>query len=80
MQKKFRVVNNQLKNNIMKRIGKAWKDTRHCLFHEFYNSTLSMEQNVANRPPGIDENHWRLFIEYRSNEKIQVTFPDLLFL
>lgn len=80
MQNKFHIVDNRLKNDIMKRIGKAWKDTRSILFHEFYDSTLSKEENVANRPPGIDENHWRWFIDYRLSEKTQVTFPNSLLL
>ncbi|XP_074577876.1 uncharacterized protein LOC141834431 [Curcuma longa] len=71
IQNKFHIVDNRLKNDIMKRIGKAWKDTRSILFHEFYDSTLSKEENVANRPPGIDENHWRWFIDYRLSEKTQ---------
>lgn len=73
MQKYFRVADDRLKGYIMKSMGKTWKDTRHNLFHQFYKDTLSMEENIAKRPAGIDEDHWRLFLEYRLSDKTQVT-------
>ncbi|RYR39695.1 hypothetical protein Ahy_A09g045277 isoform D [Arachis hypogaea] len=54
---------------MLKNLGKVWKDTRHRLFHQFYDHTLSIEENIARRPSRIDENHWRWFIDYRLSKK-----------
>ncbi|XP_057732458.1 uncharacterized protein LOC130947772 isoform X1 [Arachis stenosperma] len=62
-------VENKIKRYMLKNLGKVWKDTRHRLFHQFYDHTLSIEENIARRPSRIDENHWRWFIDYRLSKK-----------
>ncbi|RYQ89290.1 hypothetical protein Ahy_B09g096009 isoform C [Arachis hypogaea] len=62
-------VENKIKRYMLKNLGKVWKDTRHRLFHQFYDGTLSIEENIARRPSRIDENHWRWFIDYRLSKK-----------
>ncbi|RYR77621.1 hypothetical protein Ahy_A01g002153 [Arachis hypogaea] len=46
---------------------KSWKDTRLRLYDDYYEPTLSTEENTENRPPGIDRDHWRWYLDYRAN-------------
>ncbi|MED6122212.1 hypothetical protein PIB30_117303 [Stylosanthes scabra] len=62
-------VGNKIKRYMLKSLGKVWKNTRHRLFHQFYDDTMSIEENIARRPSRIDENHWRWFIDYRLSKK-----------
>ncbi|XP_052119080.1 uncharacterized protein LOC110280950 [Arachis duranensis] len=48
-------------------MGKSWKDTRLRLYDDYYEPTLSTEENTENRPPGIDRDHWRWYLDYRAN-------------
>ncbi|RYQ95041.1 hypothetical protein Ahy_B08g090026 [Arachis hypogaea] len=59
----------KIKQEIMQRIGKNWKDTRHNLYHKFYKETRTLEENLKHRPSGIEENHWKWFLEYRQKEE-----------
>ncbi|RYQ92921.1 hypothetical protein Ahy_B09g099161 [Arachis hypogaea] len=45
---------------------KSWKDTRLRLYDDYYEPTLSTEENIENRPPGIDRDHWRWYLDYRA--------------
>ncbi|RYQ90826.1 hypothetical protein Ahy_B09g096812 isoform K [Arachis hypogaea] len=47
-------------------MGKSWKETRLRLYDRFYEPTFTTEQNLENRPPGIDREHWRWFLDYRA--------------
>nr|XP_029153368.1 uncharacterized protein LOC114927534 [Arachis hypogaea] len=47
-------------------MGKAWKETRLRLYDRFYEPTFTTDQNLENRPPGIDREHWRWFLDYRA--------------
>ncbi|XP_057747826.1 uncharacterized protein LOC130967021 [Arachis stenosperma] len=47
-------------------MGKSWKDTRLRLYDDCYELTLSIEENIENRPPGIDRDHWRWYLDYRA--------------
>ncbi|XP_015961673.1 uncharacterized protein LOC107485653 [Arachis duranensis] len=47
-------------------MGKSWKDTRLRLYDDCYEPTLSIEENIENRPPGIDRDHWRWYLDYRA--------------
>ncbi|KAL4359469.1 hypothetical protein AHAS_Ahas08G0080500 [Arachis hypogaea] len=47
-------------------MGKSWKDTRLRLYDDYYEPTLSTEENIENRPPGIDRDHWRWYLDYRA--------------
>ncbi|XP_057760979.1 uncharacterized protein LOC130981395 [Arachis stenosperma] len=58
-----------IKKNILKSMGKSWKDTTLRLYDAYYDSTLMAEQNIENRPPVIDREHWRWFLGYRSKPK-----------
>ncbi|RYQ98763.1 hypothetical protein Ahy_B07g086539 [Arachis hypogaea] len=55
----------------MKSIRKSWKKTRNMLYHEYYKSTKTREQNIEERPPKIDKEHWRWFLEYRNKPETQ---------
>nr|XP_025625205.1 uncharacterized protein LOC112717365 [Arachis hypogaea] len=47
-------------------MGKAWKKTRLRLYDRFYEPTFTTDQNLENRPPRIDQEHWRWFLNYRA--------------
>ncbi|RYQ90827.1 hypothetical protein Ahy_B09g096812 isoform L [Arachis hypogaea] len=51
---------------MLKSMGKSWKETRLRLYDRFYEPTFTTEQNLENRPPGIDREHWRWFLDYRA--------------
>ncbi|MED6163982.1 hypothetical protein PIB30_085197, partial [Stylosanthes scabra] len=62
----------EIKKDILKRLGKLWKDTRSNLFHTFYDDTKSEDENVKkHKPPGVDPEHWRFFLRYRLSEDTQ---------
>ncbi|KAL4287561.1 hypothetical protein AHAS_Ahas19G0198500 [Arachis hypogaea] len=48
-----------IKRTILKMLGRAWKDTGNHLYHHFYKSDLTLEQNIKGRPPRITADHWR---------------------
>ncbi|XP_020972313.1 uncharacterized protein LOC110269102 isoform X3 [Arachis ipaensis] len=60
-----------IKQMILKRIGKIWKDTRGKLFHQFYDGTKTLEQNIAQCPEGIDPSNWKWSLEYRMRADTQ---------
>ncbi|XP_020964767.1 uncharacterized protein LOC107613006 [Arachis ipaensis] len=55
-----------IKKNILKSMGKSWKKTSLRLYNAFYEPTFTTEQNIEHRPPGIDQEHWRWFLDYRA--------------
>ncbi|XP_020990253.2 uncharacterized protein LOC110277473 [Arachis duranensis] len=55
-----------IKKNMLKSMGKAWKETRLRLYDHFYEPTFTTDQNLENRPPRIDREHWRWFLDYRA--------------
>ncbi|XP_020968026.1 uncharacterized protein LOC107617263 [Arachis ipaensis] len=55
----------RIKRIIIQRIGRNWKNTRNNLFHKFYDSRRTFEQDANHKPSGIDANHWKWFLEYR---------------
>ncbi|RYR43607.1 hypothetical protein Ahy_A08g040026 [Arachis hypogaea] len=55
----------RIKRRIIQRIGRNWKNTRNNLFHKFYSSRRTFEQNANHKPSGINANHWKWFLEYR---------------
>ncbi|XP_015943922.1 uncharacterized protein LOC107469044 [Arachis duranensis] len=59
----------KIKCGIMKMIGKNRKDTRHKLYHKCYKETRTFEENLKHRPKGIEEDHWKWFLEYRQKEE-----------
>ncbi|XP_016165100.1 uncharacterized protein LOC107607690 [Arachis ipaensis] len=59
----------KIKRDIMKRIGKNWKDTRHHLYHRCYKEIRIYEKNLKHCPKGIEENEWKKFIDYRQKEE-----------
>ncbi|RYR27838.1 hypothetical protein Ahy_B01g051900 [Arachis hypogaea] len=61
----------KIKRDILKRIGKKWKDTRHHLFHRCYKQIRTYEENLQHHPKGIDKNDWKKFVDYRLNEETQ---------
>ncbi|RYR05011.1 hypothetical protein Ahy_B06g084839 [Arachis hypogaea] len=61
----------KIKRDILKRIGKNWKDTRHHLFHRCYKQIRTYEENLQHHPKGIDKNDWKRFVDYRLNEETQ---------
>ncbi|XP_052107575.1 uncharacterized protein LOC110273608 [Arachis duranensis] len=61
----------KIKRDILKRIGKNWKDSRHHLFHRCYKQIRTYEENLRHHPKGIDKNNWKKFVDYRLNEETQ---------
>ncbi|QHN88403.1 uncharacterized protein DS421_16g563250 [Arachis hypogaea] len=61
----------KIKRDILKRIGKNWKDSRHHLFHRCYKQIRTYEENLRHHPKGIDKNDWKKFVDYRLNEDTQ---------
>ncbi|RYR20101.1 hypothetical protein Ahy_B03g065192 [Arachis hypogaea] len=59
----------KIKRDIMKRVGKIWKDTRHHLYHRCYKEIRTFEENLKHHSKGIDENEWKKFIDYRQKEE-----------
>lgn len=57
---------------IMANVGKKWKDTRSRLFGEFYDPSLSWEENLESRPDGIEIKDWEEFLKYRLSETTMV--------
>ncbi|RYR15771.1 uncharacterized protein [Arachis hypogaea] len=55
-----------IKKNILKSMQKSWKETRLRLYKAFYEPTFTTEQNIDHRPPEIDREHWRWFLDYRA--------------
>ncbi|MED6179425.1 hypothetical protein PIB30_000537 [Stylosanthes scabra] len=55
----FEVENKEaVKDMILAKLGKIWKDTRGRLFHKFYDETKSLDENVQHRcPRGINSDH-----------------------
>ncbi|RYQ90663.1 hypothetical protein Ahy_B09g096694 [Arachis hypogaea] len=41
-------------------------DMRLRLYDDYYEPTLSTEENIENRPPEIDRDHWRWYLDYRA--------------
>ncbi|XP_072086024.1 uncharacterized protein [Arachis hypogaea] len=58
-----------IKRTILKMLGRAWKDTRNHLYHHFYDSELTLEQNIKGHPPGITADHWRWNLDYATVKK-----------
>ncbi|RYR67267.1 hypothetical protein Ahy_A03g013586 [Arachis hypogaea] len=58
-----------IKRTTLKMLGRAWKDTRNHLYHYFYKSDLTLEQNIKGCPSGITVNHWRWFLDYLNMKK-----------
>ncbi|MED6203623.1 hypothetical protein PIB30_001321 [Stylosanthes scabra] len=62
----------KVKEGILMKLGKNWKDTRSNLFNTFYDDTKSEDENVKkHKPPGIDPEHWRFFLRYRLSDDTQ---------
>nr|XP_025653057.1 uncharacterized protein LOC112749013 [Arachis hypogaea] len=59
----------KIKCDIMKRIGKNWKDTRHHLYDRCYKEIRTYEKNLEHRSKGIVENEWKKFIDYCQKEE-----------
>ncbi|MED6198934.1 hypothetical protein PIB30_071355 [Stylosanthes scabra] len=54
----FEDLKGKIKKDILKRLGKLWKDTRSNLFHTFYDDTKSINENVKkHKPRGVDPEH-----------------------
>ncbi|KAL4299918.1 hypothetical protein AHAS_Ahas17G0148900 [Arachis hypogaea] len=50
-------------------LGRAWKEMRNRLYYHYYDSELSLEENIENRPDGITADHWRWFLDYCNSEE-----------
>ncbi|XP_057763489.1 uncharacterized protein LOC130983285 [Arachis stenosperma] len=61
----------KIKSDMLKRIGKNWKDTRNHLFHMCYKQIRTYEENLKHHPAGIDKNDWKKFVDYRLKEETQ---------
>ncbi|RYQ90816.1 hypothetical protein Ahy_B09g096801 [Arachis hypogaea] len=61
-----------IKKNILKSMGKSWKEGRLRLYGDFYELTFTMEQNIEQHPSGIDREHWRWFLEYHAKAETKV--------
>ncbi|RYR29472.1 hypothetical protein Ahy_B01g053873 [Arachis hypogaea] len=61
-----------IKKNILKSMEKSWKEGRLRLYDTFYEPKFTTVENIEQRPPGIDREHWRWFLNYRTEEEIKV--------
>nr|XP_025692531.1 uncharacterized protein LOC112794765 [Arachis hypogaea] len=61
----------RIKQGIVQRIGRSWKNARNHLFHKVYDKELTFEENLKRKPAGIEANHWKKFIQYRLDEDTQ---------
>nr|XP_025610796.1 uncharacterized protein LOC112703501 [Arachis hypogaea] len=57
-----------IKQGIVQKIGSCWRNSRNHLFHKVYDEELTFEQNIKRKPPGIEANHWKKFLQYRLDE------------
>ncbi|XP_015938285.1 uncharacterized protein LOC107463920 [Arachis duranensis] len=57
-----------IKRGILQRIGNCWRNSRNHLFHKVYDEELTFEQNIKRKPPGIEANHWKKFLQYRLDD------------
>ncbi|KAL2324122.1 hypothetical protein Fmac_023180 [Flemingia macrophylla] len=57
------------KQYILGSLGKKWKDKRCRLFDKFHNWEQSVEENIANHPPHIPQDHWAMFVRYSRSAK-----------
>ncbi|RYQ83243.1 hypothetical protein Ahy_B10g101891 [Arachis hypogaea] len=48
------------------------KDTRHNLYHKCYKETRTFDENHKHRLKGIEEDHWKWFLEYHQKEETKV--------
>ncbi|XP_015959964.1 uncharacterized protein LOC107483870 [Arachis duranensis] len=62
-------VGGKIKREIIKRIGKNWKDTRNNLYHKCYKKIRTYEKNLKHRSKGIEENEWKKFFDYHQKEE-----------
>ncbi|KAL4300904.1 hypothetical protein AHAS_Ahas17G0247500 [Arachis hypogaea] len=46
-----------IKRIILKMLGSAWKKTRNSLYHDHYDSQITIEQDIEGRPPKIAADH-----------------------
>ncbi|RYR15499.1 hypothetical protein Ahy_B04g072255 [Arachis hypogaea] len=58
-----------IKKNILKSMGRSWKETRLRLYNDFYKPIFTIEQNIEHRPLKIDREHWRSFLDYRAKDE-----------
>nr|XP_025681027.1 uncharacterized protein LOC112782714 [Arachis hypogaea] len=65
------------KRDIMKRIRKNWKDTKHHLYHRCYKEIKTYEENLKHHPKGIEENEWKNFIDYRQKEETKEAIANI---
>ncbi|XLU77739.1 hypothetical protein S245_001160, partial [Arachis hypogaea] len=61
-----------IKQGIVQKIGSCWRNSRNHLFHKVYDEELTFEQNIKRKPPGIEANHWKKFLQYRLDEDTKV--------
>ncbi|KAL4306422.1 hypothetical protein AHAS_Ahas16G0176700 [Arachis hypogaea] len=50
-------------------MGKSWKEGRLRLYNAFYELTFTTEENIEQRLPGINREHWRWFLNYPVEEE-----------
>ncbi|RYR05485.1 hypothetical protein Ahy_B06g085349 [Arachis hypogaea] len=62
---------------ILKSMGKSWKEIRMRLYSDFYDPTFTTEQNIDYRPPGIDREHWRWFLDYRAKAETKERIEEI---
>nr|XP_025697480.1 uncharacterized protein LOC112799464 [Arachis hypogaea] len=62
----------RIKKTFLQQMGRSWKDTREMLYDSYYKPTLTLEQNLNNRPEKIFREHWRWLIDYRNDPATKV--------
>ncbi|XP_072072231.1 uncharacterized protein [Arachis hypogaea] len=67
----------RIKQEIIQRMGRNWRNARNLLFHKLYDKEQTFEENVKRKPSGIDANYWKWFLEYRLKEDTQITNIEL---
>ncbi|RYR77444.1 hypothetical protein Ahy_A01g001903 [Arachis hypogaea] len=67
----------KIKCDMLKKIGKNWKDTRNHLFHMCYKQIRTYEENLKHHPAGIDKNDWKKFVDCRLKEETQEAIANV---
>ncbi|RYR63051.1 hypothetical protein Ahy_A04g020838 [Arachis hypogaea] len=66
-----------IKKNILKIMGKSWKEIRLRLYNACFEQTFTTKQNIERRLSGIDREHWRWFLDYRAKAETKERIEEM---
>lgn len=56
----------------IKNLGRKWKDFKGRLWHEFSDTSLSLEEMYEKVPDGVPRDQWKTFVDKKNEEKYKV--------